>query len=103
MSELIEINIINSVAIFFASVIPIYLSLHLKGNLQKLTILVGVFAIVHAIYHTTEVDQEIPEGLYLAVAQVLAYVFQLKSYKPGRGKRPRAPKSYDIPDDLPHD
>ena len=55
MSELIEINIVNSIAIFFASVIPIYLSLHLKGNLKKLTILVGIFAIVHAIYHTMEV------------------------------------------------
>jgi uncharacterized membrane protein YqgA involved in biofilm formation len=55
MSELTEINIINSIAIFFAAVIPIYLSCKLKENLQKLTILVGIFAIVHAIYHTTEV------------------------------------------------
>jgi len=55
MSDIIEINIVNSIAIFFASVIPIYLSYHLKGNLRKLTILVGIFAIIHAIYHSVEV------------------------------------------------
>jgi hypothetical protein len=54
MGELIEISIISSIAIFFASVIPIYLSFHLKGNLRKLTILIGIFGIVHGIYHATE-------------------------------------------------
>ncbi len=32
-----------------------------------------------AIYHSVEIGQEIPAGLYVAVAQVLAYIFQLKS------------------------
>ena len=66
MSEIIEINIVNSIAVFFASVIPFYLSLKLTGNLQKLTILVGIFAIVHAIYHTTEVFgfEEIANSFY---------------------------------------
>jgi flagellar biosynthetic protein FlhB len=57
--------------------------------------------LARAVYYTTEVDGEIPDGLYLSVAQVLAYVFQLKSYKPGKNsKKPRAPKGYDIPDDM---
>ena len=79
MSDIIEINIINSVAIFFASVIPIYLSFHLKGNLQKLTNLVGVFAIVHAIYHTVELFgyEEIAEGIIepLSVLVLVAFGF----------------------------
>ena len=77
MSELIEINIINSVAIFFASVIPIYLSFHLKGNLRKLTILVGVFAIIHAIYHTTEVlgYEEIAENVIEPLSVLVLVIF----------------------------
>ena len=34
--------------------------------------------LTRAIYFSTEVYQEIPKGLYIAVAQVLAYIFQLK-------------------------
>lgn len=59
--------------------------------------------LARAIYHTTKLDQEIPEGLYMAVAQVLAYVFQLKAYKPGRGRKPVEPKSFTIPDAMRYD
>ena len=34
-------------------------------------------ALAQAIYKSVEVDSEIPEALYKAVAQVLAYVFKL--------------------------
>lgn len=56
--------------------------------------------LARAVYYTTEIGDEIPEGLYLAVAQVLAYVFQLKSYRPGRGRRPKQPENFDIPEDM---
>ena len=77
MSELIEINIINSIAIFFASVIPIYLSYHLKGNLRKLTILVGIFAIVHASYHASEVFgfEEIAENVIEPLSVLVLVIF----------------------------
>ncbi len=35
-------------------------------------------ALARAIYYSTELEQEIPAGLYMAVAQVLAHVFQLR-------------------------
>ena len=77
MSEIIEINIINSIAIFFASVVPTYLSYHLKGNLRKLTILVGIFAIVHAIYHTTEVFgfEDIAEDIIEPISVLVLVIF----------------------------
>jgi len=53
-----------------------------------------------AIYFTTKLDQEIPHGLYKAVAQILAYVFQLKDFNKGRGDRPYLPKKLDIPTDY---
>ena len=56
--------------------------------------------LARAIYHTTELDQEVPQGLYLAVAQVLAYVFQLKNYYSGRGSKPVALDDLPLPDDY---
>lgn len=37
--------------------------------------------LARALYFTTEVDQAIPEDLYYAVAQVIAYVFSLSSVR----------------------
>ena len=59
--------------------------------------------LARAIYHTTKVDQQVPEGLFTAVAQELAYVFQLKQYQKGKGRRPTpVPLKQPIPDDLKH-
>ena len=60
-------------------------------------------ALARSIYHSTEQDQEIPAGLYLAVAQVLAYVYQIRQYQAGRGKRPDPLKDLPIPADLRRD
>ncbi|GAB2190761.1 flagellar biosynthesis protein FlhB [Sessilibacter sp. MAH1] len=60
-------------------------------------------ALTRAIFYTTEVDKEIPAGLYLAVAQVLAYIFQLRQYRRGKAKRPKAPKKYPIPKEYTFD
>ncbi|WP_121495606.1 flagellar biosynthesis protein FlhB [Pseudomonas aeruginosa] len=60
-------------------------------------------ALARAVYYSTELDQEIPAGLYLAVAQVLAYVYQLKHYQAGKGKRPSPLKDLPIPPDLRRD
>ncbi len=53
-------------------------------------------ALARSIYHTTEVDHPIPEALFNAVAQVLAYVYQLKVYKRGKGQKPK-PLAKDLP------
>ena len=60
--------------------------------------------LTRALYHTAEIGQQIPDQLFTAVAQVLAYVFQLKRFKKGRGKRPIPLKSkLPIPDDFKYD
>ncbi len=53
-----------------------------------------------ALYYTTELESYIPEGLYVAVAHVLAYVFQLKQYKTGQGTAPRPLGRLKIPDEF---
>ena len=57
-------------------------------------------ALARAIFYTTELDQSIPSGLYLAVAQVLAYVFQLRNYRKGRGQKPKYPRNITLPSDM---
>jgi flagellar biosynthetic protein FlhB len=60
-------------------------------------------ALARAVFYSTEVDQEIPAGLYLAVAQVLAYVYQLRQYQAGRARRPAPLNDLPIPPDLRRD
>jgi flagellar biosynthetic protein FlhB len=59
--------------------------------------------LARSIYYSTELDQEIPAGLYLAVAQVLAYVYQIRQFHSGRGKRPDPLGDISIPPDLRRD
>jgi flagellar biosynthetic protein FlhB len=54
-------------------------------------------ALARALYKHTEIGDEIPEQLYAAVAEVLAYVFQLRMFNRGGGNRPVEPKQLDVP------
>lgn len=53
--------------------------------------------LARAIYNFTELEEEIPSGLYMAVAQVLAYVFQLQRYKKQQAERPGEIKVDKLP------
>jgi len=53
-------------------------------------------ALARSLYYTSEIDQDIPEELYAAVAQVLAFIFQLSEHKKGKAKRP-IPVAKDLP------
>ena len=58
-------------------------------------------ALARSLYYTTKVDEEIPEALFAAVAQVLAFVFQLNEHRKGRSKTPKSlAKNLPIPDDY---
>lgn len=72
------------------------------AKLNNITI-VEAPVLARAVFYNTRLDEEIPEGLYKAVAQVLAYVFQLRQYKPGKGAKPVLAKELPVPDDLRHD
>jgi flagellar biosynthetic protein FlhB len=56
--------------------------------------------LARALYHSTELNKEIPVGLYVAVAQVLAYVYQLKSAQNGEGVAPAEPTDLPIPKEF---
>lgn len=57
--------------------------------------------LTRSIYYTTDINQEIPEQLFVAVAQVLAYVYQLDMYEQGKGSKPQPiDQNPDIPPEL---
>lgn len=59
--------------------------------------------LARALYAHAEVDREIPAALFAAVAQVLAYVYQLRAAMTGRGAMPADLPDLSVPPELdPH-
>lgn len=59
--------------------------------------------LARALYAHTELEREIPQTLYAAVAEILAYVFQLRVFRQHGGVRPAMPDNVPVPDALdPH-
>jgi flagellar biosynthesis protein FlhB len=56
--------------------------------------------LARALYKHTELGDQIPEALYTAVAEVLAYVFQLRAYGRHGGVRPQMPGDLAVPPQL---
>ena len=67
-----------------------------QGNQVKV---VQVPPLARSIYYHTEVDQEIPVGLYVAVAQVLAFIYQIKQGEIYEHSRFDS-NNLDIPEEL---
>jgi len=58
-------------------------------------------ALARSLYYTAEPNEEIPEQLFAAVAQILAFIFQLNAHKKGKARRPKpVAKNLPIPDDY---
>ena len=60
-------------------------------------------ALTRAIYHSTDIGDEVPAPLYVAIAQILAFVYQLKQYRRGAGAAPRPLSDFAIPDEYRRD
>jgi flagellar biosynthetic protein FlhB len=56
--------------------------------------------LARALHKHTELGDSIPEALYTAVAEVLAYVYQLKRYQKQGGAYPQEPRELPVPKDL---
>jgi len=56
--------------------------------------------LARALYFNTDIGQEIPAGLYVAVAQLLAYVYQLKNLQAPGQEVPAPPDDLPVPDEL---
>ncbi len=56
--------------------------------------------LARALHRHVDLGQEIPAGLYTAVAEVLAWVYQLKHWHYSQGPHPSAPTDLLVPDEL---
>ena len=56
--------------------------------------------LARALYTHTELGQTIPEALYVAVAEVLAYAWQLRRHDLGGGPTPIQPERLPVPPEL---
>ena len=54
--------------------------------------------LARSIFYTTEINQSVPESLYYAVAQVIAYIFNLNSFE--RGAQTAKKPNPKVPDDM---
>jgi len=56
--------------------------------------------LARAIYFSTQIGHEIPSALYLAVARVLAWVFQVRAARDESSSTPPFPADLPVPEDL---
>lgn len=56
--------------------------------------------LARALFQHVELGREIPIALYSAVAEVLAWVFQLRNWRVGMGLEPRPPVALSVPAEL---
>ncbi|WES66593.1 flagellar biosynthesis protein FlhB [Superficieibacter sp. HKU1] len=56
--------------------------------------------LARALYRHAEIGQQIPGQLYAAVAEVLAWVWQLKRWRLAGGQRPQKPENLPVPEAL---
>ncbi|CDM24835.1 Flagellar biosynthesis protein FlhB [Castellaniella defragrans 65Phen] len=56
--------------------------------------------LARALYHHVELDREIPVALYATVAEVLAWVYQVRNWQHGSGTLPQAPRDLRVPPEL---
>lgn len=56
--------------------------------------------LARALYRHADLEQEIPASLFGAVAEVLAYVYQLRSYNTRGGAMPQQPENLPVPEGM---
>jgi len=59
--------------------------------------------LARALYRHSEIGDQIPSALYTAVAEVMAYIYQLNQYLADGGRsllRPNMPEKITIPDGM---
>ena len=56
--------------------------------------------LARSLYRHGELDQEIPSALYAAVAEVLAYIYQLARWREQGGSYPVPPRQIPVPQEM---
>ncbi|MBI3903645.1 MAG: flagellar type III secretion system protein FlhB [Nitrosomonadales bacterium] len=78
---------------------------HLAAKIKEIAIannvpILEAPPLARALHKYTELGETIPEALYMAVAEVLSYVYQLRRYNKVGGARPEEPHELPVPPQL---
>ncbi|MCV2534287.1 flagellar biosynthesis protein FlhB [Enterobacter wuhouensis] len=78
------------------------IALHIRDVARQHQIEIVEFPpLARAVYHTTRVNQQIPAQLFRAIAHVLTYVMQIKSWRTGQlEQKPRLNRQITIPKEV---
>jgi ABC-type transport system involved in cytochrome c biogenesis permease subunit len=73
------LDLVSAVMIFFAAIIPAYLSLKLKGNIRKVTITLTAFIVMHGIYHVVRMQgiESIADSVFEPASIIVLIAFGL--------------------------
>jgi hypothetical protein len=71
------LDAISAAMIFFAAIIPGYLSLKLRGDISKVTIMLTAFIVVHGIYHLVRMQgiESIAESVFEPASIIVLIAF----------------------------
>jgi hypothetical protein len=75
----IEINFIDTILIFVAAIIPLYLVFRLEGHLRLLATALFAFVMIHALYHVFAVVgyEMISDNIVQPLSVVVLIIFGL--------------------------
>jgi flagellar biosynthetic protein FlhB len=78
------------------------IALHIRDVARQHQIEIVEFPpLARAVYHSTRVNQQIPAQLFRAIAHVLTYVMQIKSWRTGQlEQKPRLNRQITIPKEV---
>ena len=73
------LDLVSAVMIFFAAIIPAYLSLKLKGNIRNVTVTLTAFIVAHGIYHVVRMQggESIADGVFEPASIIVLIAFGL--------------------------
>jgi hypothetical protein len=71
------LDLVSAVMIFFAAIIPAYLSLRLRGDIIKVTVTLTAFVVVHGIYHIVRMQglESMADNVFEPVSAIVLIVF----------------------------
>lgn len=90
------LDLISTVMMFFAAIIPGYLSLKLRGDISKVTIMLTAFIVVHGIYHVVRMRgaESIADNVFEPASIIVLIAFGVTyldvSYKKKKKKKQEA-------------
>lgn len=72
-----ELDLVSAALIFFAAIIPAYLSLKLRGDIGKITIALTAFIVMHGIYHVVRMQglESMADGVFEPASVIMLIAF----------------------------